>query len=68
MTHKLTPGTAALLVLAPLLCSHVAPGGALVLAGILERQADELQQAYAPHVRLEVSDSEDGWILMTARR
>jgi len=54
-------------VLAPLLCSHVAPGGSLVLAGILERQADELKQAYAPYAVLEVSDSEDGWILMTAR-
>ena len=54
-------------VLAPLLCGHVAPGGSLVLAGILERQADELKQAYAPHARLEVSDAEDGWILMTAR-
>ena len=54
-------------VLAPLLCAHVAPGGALVLAGILERQAEELQAAYAPWMRLEVADSEDGWILMTAR-
>ena len=54
-------------VLAPLLCSHVAPGGSLVLAGILERQADELKEAYAPYATLEVSDSEDGWILMTAR-
>ena len=54
-------------VLAPLLRSHVAPGGSLVLAGILERQADELKQAYAPYAALEVSDSEDGWILMTAR-
>ena len=54
-------------VLAPLLCGHVAAGGSLVLAGILERQADELKLAYAPHARLEVSDSEDGWILMTAR-
>ncbi|WP_416547528.1 50S ribosomal protein L11 methyltransferase [Limnohabitans sp. DCL3] len=53
-------------VLAPLLCSHVAPGGALVLAGILERQADELKAAYAPWLALEVTDSEDGWILMTA--
>ena len=55
-------------VLAPLLCERVAPGGSLVLAGILERQADELKEAYAPYVALEVSDSEDGWILMTARR
>ncbi|MGD9772935.1 50S ribosomal protein L11 methyltransferase [Diaphorobacter sp.] len=55
-------------VLAPLLCAHVAPGGHLVLAGILERQAQELQDAYAPWLDLQVADSEDGWILMTARR
>jgi ribosomal protein L11 methyltransferase len=54
-------------VLAPLLCSYVASGGALVLAGILERQADELKAAYAPWIQLEVADSEDGWILMTAQ-
>ncbi|MGE8317568.1 MAG: 50S ribosomal protein L11 methyltransferase [Comamonas sp.] len=55
-------------VLAPLLCGHVAAGGNLVLAGILERQADELKAAYAPYLQLEVADTEDGWILMTARR
>lgn len=55
-------------VLAPLLCAHVAEGGHLVLAGILERQAQELQEAYAPWLHLQVADSEDGWILMTARR
>lgn len=55
-------------VLAPLLCNHVALGGNLVLAGILERQADELKEAYAPWLALEVTDAEDGWILMTARR
>jgi ribosomal protein L11 methyltransferase len=38
----------------------------LVLAGILERQSQELKQAYAPYVRLEVTDAEDGWVLMTA--
>jgi ribosomal protein L11 methyltransferase len=54
-------------VLAPLLCSHVAPGGWLVLAGILERQAHELKQAYSPFTDLDISDVEDGWILMTAR-
>ncbi|MDP4623284.1 MAG: 50S ribosomal protein L11 methyltransferase [Hydrogenophaga sp.] len=53
-------------VLAPLLCAHVAPGGGLVLAGILERQADELKAAYAPWIRLEVADTQEGWILMTA--
>jgi ribosomal protein L11 methyltransferase len=54
-------------VLAPLLTSRVESGGQLVLAGILERQAEELQQAYAPYAQLVVSDAEDGWILMTAR-
>jgi ribosomal protein L11 methyltransferase len=53
-------------VLAPLLCARVATGGLLVLAGILERQADELKAAYAPYCQLAVSDCEDGWILMTA--
>ena len=55
-------------LLAPLLTGHVAPGGHLVLAGILARQADELKAAYAPALALDVSDEEDGWILMTARQ
>jgi ribosomal protein L11 methyltransferase len=54
-------------VLAPLLCSYVSPGGHLVLAGILERQADELKAAYAPWLALEVADTQEGWILMTAK-
>ena len=54
-------------VLAPLLCSYAAPGGHLVLAGILERQAEELKAAYAPWVALEVTDAQEGWILMTAK-
>ncbi len=53
-------------LLAPLLAGHVAPGGWLVLAGILQRQAEELQAAYAPWLDLAVSDQEEGWILMTA--
>lgn len=54
-------------VLAPLLCAHVAPGGSLVLAGILERQAAELQQAYAPYCALSVADAQEGWVLMTGQ-
>ena len=55
-------------VLAPLLCAQLAADGTLVLAGILERQAEALRDAYAPYLRLEVSDDEEGWILMTGRR
>ncbi|MBG9389961.1 50S ribosomal protein L11 methyltransferase [Caenimonas aquaedulcis] len=54
-------------VLAPLLCGHVEKGGHLVLAGILERQAGELTAAYAPYAELAVGDTQDGWVLMTAR-
>jgi ribosomal protein L11 methyltransferase len=53
-------------VLAPLLCGHLAPGASLVLAGILTRQAEELTDAYAPHVVLTVADEQEGWVLMTA--
>ena len=55
-------------VLAPLLCAHVAAGGALVLAGILERQTEELQQTYRPWLALQVADTQEGWVLMTAMR
>jgi ribosomal protein L11 methyltransferase len=55
-------------VLAPLLCAHVAQKGHLVLAGILARQAQELQSAYAPWLALTVADEQEGWVLMTAQR
>ena len=55
-------------LLAPLLADHVAPDGWLVMAGILERQADELKAAYAPWLNVQVAAREDGWILMCAQR
>jgi ribosomal protein L11 methyltransferase len=55
-------------LLAPLLAAHVAPGGWLVMAGILARQAEEITAAYAPWLQVQVADEEDGWVLMCARR
>lgn len=55
-------------VLAPLLCAKVQVSGSLVLAGILERQAQELIAAYRPYLTLKVSDAQEGWVLMTAQR
>jgi len=57
-----------LALMAPLLSAHVAPGGQLVMAGILERQAEELRAAYAPWLALEVRDQDDGWVLMVGHR
>ena len=53
-------------LLAPLLCGHLSAGASLILAGILSRQVDELQVAYAPYVDLVVLDEEDGLVLMGA--
>lgn len=55
-------------LLAPLLCGHVAPGGWLVLAGLLDRQAEDIATVYAPYLTLNVLDSEDGWSLMAGQR
>jgi len=55
-------------LLAPLLAGHVAPGGWLVMAGILARQADDVTAAYEPWLQVHVADEEEGWVLMCARR
>jgi ribosomal protein L11 methyltransferase len=55
-------------LLAPLLAVHLAGSAELVLSGILERQAEELREAYAPWLALAVADIDDGWILMTGVR
>jgi len=60
---------APLKLLAPLLASLVdADGGALVLSGILARQADELRATYAPWITLDVAGRDDDWILMVGTR
>lgn len=55
-------------LLAPVLCGHLDAGGDLVLAGLLERQADDIAEVYAPWLDLAVSDTEEGWVLMTGTR
>jgi len=39
-------------LLAPVLARHCLPGGALVLSGILEHQAQDVIDAYAQNLRL----------------
>ena len=52
-------------LLAPILCGHLAPNATLVLSGILSRQSKELQETYDQWLKLEVSDEDDGWVLLT---
>jgi ribosomal protein L11 methyltransferase len=55
-------------VLAPLLAAHTRPGGSLVLAGILDAQADEIVLIYREWFDLSVWKSEEGWSCVAGRR
>ncbi|MFI4940390.1 MAG: 50S ribosomal protein L11 methyltransferase [Burkholderiales bacterium] len=54
--------------MAPLLAGQVAPGGALVLSGVLARQADEVAAAYAPTIKLAVWAERDGWVVLSGQQ
>jgi ribosomal protein L11 methyltransferase len=54
-------------ILAPLLSGLVAPGGHLVLAGLLDRQATGITQCY-PAIALEAWRSLDGWTCLAGVR
>jgi ribosomal protein L11 methyltransferase len=54
-------------VLAPALCQRIAPGGHIVLSGILERQAQEVIATYQPWLELHVWRECDGWVCLTGQ-
>ena len=56
-----------LLTLADELIGLMTPGAKLLLTGILTEQAPELIERYA-RVNLQVSDTRDGWVLMSGQR
>lgn len=60
-----------LMLLAPALLARVAPGGALVLSGILERQAGQVIEAYRAvdaSVPLSVWAADEGWVCLAGHR
>lgn len=60
-----------LMLLAPALLARVAPGGALVLSGVLERQADQVIAAYraaGASVPLAVWAADEGWVCLAGHR
>jgi ribosomal protein L11 methyltransferase len=50
-----------LIQLAPLLASCVRVGGWIVLAGLLDRQAAEVREAYAPWFNFDPDHNREGW-------
>ena len=57
-----------LIELAPRLAAHVRVGGAIVLAGVLERQAELVRAAFAPFFTDFTDATHDGWIRIAATR
>jgi ribosomal protein L11 methyltransferase len=57
-----------LVELAPRFATHVRAGGAIVLSGVLERQAERVQQAFAPFFAGFDQAAHDGWVRIAATR
>jgi len=55
-------------MLAPILASHTRPGGLIALSGILEDQAVDVIEAYAPWASLAIDSREAGWVLLAGAR
>lgn len=50
--------------LMPILTTFLAPGGRLLLAGLLAEQAEAVIEAYAPTVDLAIADQQEEWVLL----
>lgn len=57
-----------LIQLEPVFSKLLKPGGKLLLSGLLDHQADEIQQAYATNFDLDAVATKDNWIRITAQR
>jgi ribosomal protein L11 methyltransferase len=54
--------------LAPRIAAATRPGGAVVLAGLLDAQAESVAAAYRPWFRMEAPRDRDGWTSLSGRR
>jgi ribosomal protein L11 methyltransferase len=55
-------------MLAPLLAAHTEVNGRLALSGILEAQAPEVIEAYAPWAALAIEGRDEPWVLLAGTR
>lgn len=55
-------------LMAPMLAGRLkSSGGAMVLSGVLARQADEVIAAYASHIKLSVWAEREGWVALAGQ-
>lgn len=59
---------APLKLLAPTLCAMVAPGGRLLLSGVLERQAEDVANCYMSQLPVQVIAQRDGWVALAGTK
>jgi ribosomal protein L11 methyltransferase len=59
---------APLTLLAPLLLSHLKPGGWIALSGILARQGNSVIEAYKPYCNLSVHAQSGDWVCLAGRK
>jgi ribosomal protein L11 methyltransferase len=57
-----------LCVLAPAIAARIAPGGRVALSGVLETQAGQVIEAWAPFIALQVGATQEGWVRLEGRR
>jgi len=57
-----------LCVLAPAIAARVAPGGRVALSGVLEQQAAQVIEAWAPWIALEIGDVREEWVRLEGCR
>jgi len=57
-----------LVELAPRLADHAGAGGAILLAGMLDHQADEVARAYRPWFDIETAARREAWIALAGCR
>jgi ribosomal protein L11 methyltransferase len=55
-------------LLAPLLAAHCAPGGTLVLSGVLAAQAGEVMAVFAHWFAIGVGGEDEGWVSLVGMR
>ncbi|MFK8017919.1 MAG: 50S ribosomal protein L11 methyltransferase [Gammaproteobacteria bacterium] len=59
---------APLMELAPKISAHVAPGGTLLLSGILREQADAVMAAYTPIIAFGPVQTDGDWVRLDGKR
>lgn len=57
-----------LTILAPVLAQAVRPGGRIALSGILQQQAEQVNQVYQQWFDIKIADSQEDWVLLSGNK